>query len=208
MRKTKIFKEMKKTLIQIGLFIVIVALGYFVYDSIMEPVRFNKEKRQREKVVIERLKDIRSSQFIFKQLNGSYAPDFDTLISFLKIAEIPVVKIIPDPNDTTYTLTINDTVGYIKVADSLFGKQDNFQYTQLMTIPFSGGELFALQADTIERGGVEVHVFEAKAPFTAFLKGMNEQAIINIISKFEDIERYPGLRVGSLTEPSTDGNWE
>ncbi len=199
---------MKKTLIQIGLFIVIVALGYFVYDSIMEPVRFNKEKRQREKVVIERLKDIRSSQFIFKQLNGSYAPDFDTLISFLKIAEIPVVKIIPDPNDTTYTLTINDTVGYIKVADSLFGKQDNFQYTQLMTIPFSGGELFALQADTIERGGVEVHVFEAKAPFTAFLKGMNEQAIINIISKFEDIERYPGLRVGSLTEPSTDGNWE
>lgn len=208
MRKTKIFTEMKKTLVQIGLFIVIVALGYFVYDSIMKPVRFNKEKRQREKVVIERLKDIRSSQFIFKQLNGSYAPNFDTLISFLKIAEIPVVKIIPDPNDTTYTLTINDTIRYINVADSLFGKRDNYQYTQLMTIPFSGGKFFALQSDTIERGGVEVHVFEAKAPFTSFLNGMNEQAVINIIAKFEDIERYPGLRVGSLTEPSTDGNWE
>jgi len=199
---------MKKTLIQLGLFVIIVALGYFVYESIMEPVRFNKEKQQREKVVIERLKDIRSSQFIFKQLSGAYAQDFDTLISFLKIAEIPVVKIIPDPNDTTYTLTINDTVGYIKVADSLFGKRNNFKYTQLKTIPFSGGEIFFMQADTIERGGVEVHVFEAKAPFTSFLKGMNEQAVINIIAKFEDIERYPGLRVGSLIEPSTDGNWE
>jgi len=199
---------MKKTLIQLGLFVVIIALGYFVYESIMEPVRFNKEKQQREKVVIERLKDIRSSQFIYKQLSGSYAPDFDTLISFLKVAEIPVVKIIPDPSDTTYTLTINDTVGYINVADSLFGKRTNFTYAQLKTVPFSGGELFALQADTIERGGVEVYVFEAKSPFTAFLKGMNEQAVINLISKFEDIEKYPGLRVGSLTEPSTDGNWE
>lgn len=199
---------MKKTLIQLALFAIIVALGYMVYESIMEPVRFNKEKQQREKVVIERLKDIRNSQFIYKQLNGSYASDFDTLISFLKVAEIPVVKIIADPNDTTFTLTINDTVGYIKVADSLFGKRQNFKYAMLKTIPHSQGDLFVMQADTIERGGVEVHVFEAKAPFTSYLKGLDEQTIINLISKFEDIERYPGLRVGSMTEPSTDGNWE
>jgi len=199
---------MKKILIQIGLFVVIVALGYFVYDSIMEPVRFNKEKGQREMVVIQQLKDIRSSQFIFKELSGSYAPDFDTLISFLKVAEIPIVKMIPDPSDTTFTLTINDTVGYINVADSLFGSRENFNFAQIRVIPFSGGDLFEMSSDTIKRGGVKVHVFEAKAPFTSFLKGMNEQAVINIIAKFEDIEKYPGLKVGSLTEPSTDGNWE
>ncbi len=199
---------MKKTIIQLVLFVVIVALGYMVVESIMEPVRFNKEKQQREAIVIERLKDIRNSQFIYKQLNGSYASNFDTLVIFLKIAEIPVVKIVADPNDTTFTLTINDTVGYIKVADSLFGKREGFSYTNLMTIPFSSGMTFELQADTIERGGVDVHVFEAKAPFTSFLKGMDEQTIINLISKFEDIDRYPGLKVGSMTDPSTDGNWE
>jgi len=199
---------MKKILIQIGLFVVIVALGYFVYDSIMEPVRFNKEKQQREEVVIQRLKDIRSSQFIFKQLSGAYAPNFDTLISFLKVAEIPVVKIIPDPTDTTFTLTINDTVGYINVADTLFGTRENFKFSQIKEIPFSDGDFFEMDADTVRRGGVKVYVFEAKAPFTTFLKGMNEQAVINIIAKFEDIEKYPGLKVGSLTEPSTDGNWE
>jgi len=199
---------MKKGIIQVGLFVIIVAIGYFVYNSIMEPVRFNKEKDQREKVVIERLKDIRNSQFIYKQLLGSYAPNFDSLIAFLKVAEIPIVKMIPDPNDTTFTITINDTVGYIKVADSLFGKRNNFTYSQLKTIPFSGGDIFEMNSDTIERGGVKVHVFVAKAPFTTFLNGMNEQAVINIISKFEDIEKYPGLKVGSLVEPSSDGNWE
>jgi len=199
---------MKKILIQIGLFVVIVALGYFVYNSIMEPVRFNEVKQQRENIVIQKLKDIRSSQFIYKQLSGAYAPNFDTLISFLKVAEIPIVKIIPDPNDTTYTLTINDTVGYIKVADSLFGKYNNFNFSQIKTIPFSDGDIFEMAADTVRRGGVKVYVFEAKAPFTTFLKGMNEQSVINIIAKFEDIEKYPGLKVGSLTEPSTDGNWE
>jgi len=199
---------MKKILLQFGLFVVIVALGYFVYNSIMEPVRFNKERELREKVVIERLKDIRSSQFIYKELSGSYASNFDTLISFLKVAEIPVVKIIPDPNDTTFTLTINDTVGYINVADTLFGNRKGFKFSQIKIIPFSDGDIFEMSADTVKRGGVKVHVFEAKAPFTSFLKGMNEQAVINIIAKFEDIEKYPGLKVGSLAEPSTDGNWE
>ncbi|MFK5857131.1 MAG: hypothetical protein QM503_13455 [Bacteroidota bacterium] len=199
---------MKKILIQLGLFVVIVALAYFVYDSIMEPVRFNKEKRQREEVVIQRLKDIRSSQFIYKQMSGVYAPNFDTLISFLEFAQVPIVKIIPDPNDTTYTLTINDTIGYVNAGDTLFGERTNFKVSQLRLIPFSDGDVFKMGSDTITRGGVKVFVFEAKAPFTTFLKGMNEQAVINIIAKFEDIERYPGLKVGSLTEPSTDGNWE
>ncbi len=199
---------MKKGIIQVGLFVIIVALGYFVYSSIMEPVRFNEEKDHREKAVIQNLKDIRSSQFVYKQLFGAYAPNFDSLITFLEVGEIPIVKMIPDPNDTTFTLTINDTIGYVKVSDSLFGKRNNFNYNQLKTIPFSGGDVFEMNSDTIERGGVKVFVFVAKAPFTTFLNGMNEQAVINIIAKFEDIEKYPGLKVGSLTEPSTDGNWE
>ncbi len=197
-----------KKIVQVILAVVIIGLGYLVFDSIMKPVRFNKEKADREAVVIQKLKDIRNSQMIYKQLKGSYADGFDTLISFLKIAEIPVVKIIPDPTDTTYTKTINDTVGYINVADSLFGKIKGFSFKSFKTIPFSDGLLFEMNADTIERGGVEVNVFEAKAPFTAYLFGMDEQTIINLNSKFEDISRYPGLKVGSLIEPSTDGNWE
>jgi len=127
---------MKKILIQVVLVVIILVLAFFVYESIMEPVRFDNEKRVREKAVVEKLKDIRNSQLVFRRLNGSYANEFDTLIKFIKVAEIPLVKMIPDPEDTTFTKTINDTVGYIKVSDTLFVNK-NYTIDQLDVIPFS-----------------------------------------------------------------------
>lgn len=198
---------MKKAIFQVVLLVVIVALGYLVYESIMEPVRFEAEKTKREHVVVNKLKDIRMSQLIYRQLKGSFAKSFDTLEMFLEVAEIPVVKMIPDPTDTTFTKTINDTIGYIKVKDTLFSKK-NYTIEQLAIIPFSNGALFEMDADTIERGGVNVNVFEVKAPFSAYLYGLDAQTVFNLTSKMEDLERYPGLKVGSMVEPSTNGNWE
>ncbi len=199
---------MKKTLFQIVLIILAIVLGYYTYDSIMEPVRFNKEKKAREKLIVQYLKDIRSAQFIYKQLNNKYTGSFDTLIHFMDSAEIPVVKMIPDPNDTTFTLTINDTVGYVKVADSLFHNQPKIDYRNINLIPFSGGKQFEMKAGVIKKGGVKVNVFEVKAPYSEILKGMDEQLVINLIASRKEIKKYPGLKVGSMEDPSTDGNWE
>jgi hypothetical protein len=198
---------MKKVIFQVVLFIAIVVLGYFIFESIMEPVRFEAEKSKRETVVINKLKDIRASQLIYRQMKGSFAKSFDKLEKFLQVAEIPVVKMIPDPTDTTFTKTINDTIGYIKVSDTLFGNR-NYTIDQLALVPFSNGVLFEMDADTIERGGVNVNVFEVKVPYTAYLQGLDKQTVFNLTSKMEDIERYPGLKVGSMVEPSTNGNWE
>ena len=198
---------MKKVIFQVALFVVIVVLGYFIFESIMEPVRFEAEKSKREAVVINKLKDIRTSQLIYRQMKGSFAKSFDTLELFLQGAEIPVVKMIPDPEDTTFTKTINDTVGYIKVRDSLFGHR-NYTIDQLAIVPFSNGAMFEMDADTIERGGVNVNVFEVKVPYTDYLQGLDKQTVFNLTSKMEDIEKYPGLKVGSMVEPSTNGNWE
>jgi len=199
---------MKKPIIQIILLAIAVVLGYFIYVSIMQPVNFNKEKRAREAVVIQYLKDIRSAEFIYKQLNNRYTGSFDTLIHFMDSAQIPVVKIIPDPHDTTYTLTINDTIGYVKVADSLFKNQPNVDYHHINIIPFSGGKKFQLKAGVIKKGGIKVNVFEVKAPYTTYLKGMNKQLIVNLTATRKELKKYPGLKVGSMTEPSTNGNWE
>lgn len=199
---------MKNKIIQTILITIAVVLGYLIYDSIMSPVRFNKEKNTREKVVIEYLKGIRSAEFIYRQLNNKYTGSFDTLINFMGTAEIPVVKMVPDPTDTTYTRTINDTVGYVRVADSLFGKHPKFDYHKINIIPFSQNISFKLQAGVIKKGGVEVNVFQVEAPYTSFLDGMDNQLVINLIASQSDIKKYPGLKVGSMTEPSTDGNWE
>jgi uncharacterized protein YpmB len=39
-----------KTIIQIVMVIIIVVLVYLIYDSIMEPVRFNQEVARREAI--------------------------------------------------------------------------------------------------------------------------------------------------------------
>lgn len=198
----------KLTAIKIVLSIIIIILAYLVVDSILTPVNFNKSVEERSAKVIQNLKDIRNGQQFYKEFNNKYSGDFDTLIDFLRTSEIPIVNKIPDPTDTTFTRTINDTVGYVKVADSLYGHRQKFSIDSLRYIPFSEGTLFELKAGTIERGGVVVPVYEAKAHYRHFLSDLDNQLTINLIKSREDIERYPGLKVGSMEEPSTDGNWE
>jgi hypothetical protein len=199
---------MKSTIVKIVLFAVIIFLGYMIYHSIQQPLEFIKEKKHREIEVVQRLKDIREVQSYYKNEKGSYTPSFDSLIAFLRYGEIPVINLIPDPTDTTFTRTIADTLGFVKVSDSLFSKRRNFKIEDLRIVPYSDGAVFEMDAGSIDRGGVTVSVFEVKVPFSVYLKGMDEQRIMNLIAAEKAIERFTGLRVGSMTEPSTDGNWE
>jgi hypothetical protein len=200
--------NVKYTVIKVVLAIIIVVLSYLIYESIMRPVRFNAATAAREQVVIGRLMDLRTSQLFYKREHSKFTGSFDTLISFLNQGQIPVIKMIPDPKDTTFTKTISDTLGYVKVADSLFSKRPNFTIDSLRYIPYSNGDLFEIAAGEIDRGGIKVSVYEIKAPYSTYMKGLDRQLVINLTKSKEDIDRYPGLKVGSMEEPSTDGNWE
>lgn len=199
---------MVNNIIKILLLVVILVLVYLVYDSVMRPVRFNKEVTKRSDAVIQNLKDIRSAQMAYKNINNNYTGSFDTLLDFLRNGEIPVVKMVPDPEDTTFSKTITDTLGYIPVIDSLFGDRHDFDVNHLKFIPFTDNEEFGMEAGIIEKGGVEVNVFEVKVHYKVFLAGMNQQMVVNLVAAREQIEKYPGLKVGSMEEASTDGNWE
>jgi hypothetical protein len=200
--------NLKYTIIKVVLSIIIVVLAYLIYESIMRPVRFNKATSIREAKVIAQLIDLRTSQQFYKKAHNKYTSSFDELIKYLKTGEIPVIKMVPDPNDTTFTKTIYDTLGYVKVADSLFHKRPNFNLDSLRYIPYSNGMVFEMAAGEIDRGGIKVGVYEIKAPYTTYMKGLDRQLVINLTKSKEDINRYPGLKLGSMEEPSTDGNWE
>lgn len=201
--------DKKLTIINIVLVLLAILFGYLVFNSIRQPVVFDNTKREREVKVVQNLKDIRSTQGLFKENYNRYTASFDTLIEFIRTGELPVVNIIPDPNDTTFTKTINDTVGYIKVLDSLFGSRPNFNVESLRYIPFSEPQQeFEIQAGYITRGGMKVPVFEVKAHYNTYLIGLEEQRIRNEAAQRENLEKYPGMKVGSMNEASTDGNWE
>ena len=70
------------TILCIVLALCAVGLIWTIYSSVMEPVRFDREKAQREKVAIQRLKDIRDLQVAYKSVNGKFTASFDTLKQF------------------------------------------------------------------------------------------------------------------------------
>jgi hypothetical protein len=57
--------------------------------------------------------------------------------------------------------------------------------------------------------GVQVPLFEAKMPYRALLKGLDNQLRINLDAEREAQNRYEGLMVGSVSAPNNNaGNWE
>jgi hypothetical protein len=200
-----------KIVVSIALAVIILFLCYLVYESIMRPVRFNQINDMRRSAVISNLKDIREIQKYYRQNKGSYANDFTSLLAFAEEGQIPIVRIVPDPTDSTNTRSIKDTIGFVSVKDSLFGKRENFKLKDIAIVPYSNNVHFELKSDTLERSGMKVYVFEAKTLNVNFLTegmGMYRQELINLDNKLEQLDKYPGLKVGSLTEVSTDGNWE
>ena len=204
-------------LINILLFAVIVFLAWQVVKSIQAPIKFNNEQKARETKVVERLIDIRNAEVLYKNANNKYTADFDSLIQFCQTAEIPIVKIVPDPTDTTFTRTINDTLGFVKVMDSIKSTRENFNINDLKYVPFAENQQqFELEAGMIKRNGIDIPVFEARTPYEIYLAtpgaNFNEkewnQRRDNAKAEKESINRYAGLKVGSMEEATTDGNWE
>lgn len=204
-------------LINILLFAVIVFLAWQVVKSIQAPIKFNTEQKARETKVVERLIDIRNAEVLYKNANNKYTADFDSLIQFCQMAEIPIVKIVPDPTDTTFTRTINDTIGYVKVMDSIKSGRDNFNISDLKWVPFSQPQQnFEIEAGTIQRNGINIPVFEVRTPYEVYLANPGaafsekewKQRVENTKAEKESINRYAGLKVGSMEEATTDGNWE
>ena len=96
----------------------------------------------------------------------------------------------------------------VAVKDTLFTHRDNFCVDSLAFIPFSGDSL--IMESTIKTvSGVKVPLFEAKMPYAALLKGLDEQLIINLEAEKDDQGRYAGLMGGSIDAPNNNaGNWE
>ena len=211
---------MKKGLsivINIILFAIIVLLAWQVVKSIQAPIKFGNEQKTREAKVVERLIDIRNAEVLYKNANNKYTANFDSLILFCQNAEIPIVKIVPDPTDTTFTRTINDTIGYVKVMDSIKSKREDFNINDIKFVPFSNPQQqFELESGNIDRNGIKIPVFEARTPYevylatpgTAFCEKEWKQRVDNAKAEKENINRYAGLKVGSMEEATTDGNWE
>lgn len=234
--KTHKMNKALKIILEIILLVAIVGLVYAIYGSIMKPVNFNKQKDKRESVAIQRLKDIRTLQVAYKSVNGRFTSTVDSLKDFYNNGKMDIVlqigsaddslawahtekikkanrKITPEKLYEMYQAgdqnLVFSIVTKIPVKDTLFLRRDDFCVDSLKTIPFSGGEPVQMEAITRMVSGVPVPLFEARMPYKALLKGLDNQLRINLDSDRRDQNKYEGLQVGSVTAPNNNaGNWE
>lgn len=214
---------MKKTILQIFLAIVVIGLAYWLYDEIMSPVRFKNSKDARDKAVIERIIDIRSAERAYKQVNQVYTGSFDTLIAFVLNGDMQFERQLYSTDDSVAMARLkkakkkNVETFTVKAIDTVFGakKLTPKQVEQLRYIPFSADDNgtkkeFILGAGKVKVGNVDVPVFEARAPYKAYLFDLNRQELINLIDERENVlNKYPGIKVGDLNQATNDaGNWE
>ena len=209
-----------KTVLQILLAVVAIGLAYLVVRSVQHPIEFNKAKDTRYDATIERLKDIRKAEIAFKDVHGNFTGSWDTLINFIMYDSVVNVRKIGELTDSMMEANINEkkaiSLGLIirdTVRESVLGTifSKNFDANELKYVPVPGDlSEFHLGATTILTGsGISVPVFEAKAHNNVILRGLDEQLVINLNEQARTNDKYPGLKVGSLTETINNaGNWE
>jgi hypothetical protein len=180
--------------------------AYFAYanfTSIDGPIQFNKEKKVRYAHVIQNLKDLREIELAFKKEHKKFCPNMDTLIQFALYDSVYTVKMFGDvPDSLTESQALEQ--GIIKRDTSLIAAKD-FAFSpeylktraknmpldieNLRFIPFTENAVFDIDAGEITRSsGAKVQVFQ--------------------ITDAQPFDKYDVMKVGSMTDPSTAGNWK
>ncbi len=197
------------TIIKVVLLIAIVGLSYFLYEIIQEPIRYEKIKEQRYAQTKERLEQIRDVQKVFRSEYLEFAKDLDMLISFVDTGRESIIerkdssfkymdkKFLTEMTKDTIIIRV---IGMRSVKERLFGA--DFDANKLRYIPFSNNQQeFEMEAGKIKVNDIVVPVFEARAP--------NTKIFADILDEYEQfIDKDYALKVGSMTEPTLNGNWK
>lgn len=223
-------KGPKYIIIQGVLILGIIVVSVLIYRSIMRPQKFNNIYEARKAEVVVKLKDIRSLQAYYKTEKGSYAQSFEQLRDFWNNGTMTVVVKegnVPDTLTEAEALKMGiikrDTV-IVNAKTEMLKTLPDLDIDKFDIIPFSDGERFHIAADTIKRSNIPVCVYEVRAEKKQYLKNLDNDPRVK--NAFMGTLLYSGLQeeflgpnfdfkdnikdiiLGSLTEPSTDGNWE
>ncbi len=210
--------------VQALLLIIVAVLALSLKNGIQEPIVFQEKSTARLKASVKELMDIRKAQEAYFSVYGKYTPSYDTLINFIKHDSLIVTKRMGEVPDSTFLNAKNNMKEAIRMAieegalsidtfkvstlDSLF---KNSEIADLGKIPYLKNKKFDMDTASINIGGelnLKITLFEATATYGIILAGLNEQLRKNMSQKAIDNDRYPGLRVGSLTENNNNqGNW-
>ncbi|MBV1888006.1 MAG: hypothetical protein KUG51_01830 [Urechidicola sp.] len=198
--------------ITIALYGIAIFLAYISYQSVMEPIHFNKKKVERYTEVIKSLKVIRDAQAAHRTVTGKYAAKGEDLVKFIDTAQFAVTR------DTNMVRTVDlgggitgeeeyrqtDTIGFSDVRAAFVGRD----YKNMMTVPGTSTQ-FTMATGLVQKSHGDMRkVYEVKVDKAIVLEGMNAD-LIRLEKSTEDNDQVKGadVRVGSMVDVSNSGNW-
>lgn len=173
-----------KLFLNILVTLIVIALAIWLFLIIRKPIVEKQINQIKKNEIIKRLELVRAAQFAFKEANGRFCGDWDSLISFCKTQSMRIVKTIGDPNDST--IIVKRDTFYIPIRDTLF--PPNYYIDSLKFIPFTKNGIFELKTGIINQRGVPVHVFQ--------------------VTDTRPFDPEHVLILGSMTEVNYSGNWK
>ncbi len=185
--------------INILLVIIIAGLTYLLVDSIKEPIEFQAERKIREDAVTARLDQVRIAQESFRDITGKFAHNFDTLQQVLETENFSIISILGD-KDADDEIVYDTT--FVSAKDSIL--KLGVYLDSLPMVPYTNGETFEIQADTLTYQATLVYVTEV---------GVNRS---KYMGKYADprYKRYDDtydpnkfIKFGDMSKPSLAGNW-
>jgi hypothetical protein len=153
-------------------------------------------------------------------VNGQFEDNWDSLVKFIEVDSFTLTQSrdssIIDKELTrryggvkTYKdIVIVDTLGFVSVRDSLFGA-DN-RYLNMMYVPYAKEEntMFELRSGFLEQNDMDIPVFEAmvKKSIILYDQDVNLMLTENLVQGVNGVNGNT-LKVGSMDEVNTNGNW-
>jgi len=200
-----------RPVISILLWLLIAFLGYQIYQSIMAPIAFNKEKVSRYSKVIDNLKMIRDAELAHREVTGKFTDKPADLVKFIDTAKFAITEtknIVVQEQRGALTIDVEkrvvDTLGFKDVRAGFAGRD----YKSMFDVPGTNAK-FDLQISTVEKvQGIKASVFEAKVDKAVVLEGLNKDLIRQEKEALGGVDvRGEYISVGSLEDVKTGGNW-
>lgn len=215
--------------------LIIVYLLYLNFDIVKQPIEFDEERADREKVAIQRLMDIRTLQEEYKKVNNVYTPSIKELQKFYNEGSMEFTYKSGSEDDSlamVYTENVKKQYKNLKGAelsaklyDLHIKNNDNKLVFSHVTKRRVDSCLFIDRPDfnindialipftegdsVIMNVNSDSSLFQACMPYKKLLNGMDKQLIINLNDERKYHEHYEGLKVGdTLMNNLNAGNWE
>ena len=178
-------------------------LAFLLYRSIEEPITFADERVVRDEAVANQLKVIRTTQEMYRDITGEFAPNFDTLKQVLREGRFVEVRIVGDPDDPNFDPTTAYDTTYSAAIDSV--RAMNIDLDRLEYVPYTDDKKFEIAADMIDYQSTQVPVVQVGIPRKEYMDRFADERFKRYDMRYDPNQP---IKFGDLSKPSLAGNWE